>query len=135
MSTSATPTNGPLITGNPTCPKCAGSMWDNRQDKRNPKAPDFKCKDRSCDGALWPGQHRAAPPIITPPNKRADARSSRDVNGSPTRKPTRQVYLDVTEFVLREVCPIYDEAGVPCSGQTVAAIVATLFISIGRDGR
>ena len=29
-------------------------MWDNRRDKRNPKAPDFKCKDRdNCDGAIW----------------------------------------------------------------------------------
>jgi hypothetical protein len=29
-------------------------MWDNRAGKRNPKAPDFKCKDRSCDGVIWP---------------------------------------------------------------------------------
>ena len=30
------------------CPKCGGEMWDNRDDKRNPKAPDFKCKDKAC---------------------------------------------------------------------------------------
>jgi len=44
------------------CPKCGGEMWDNRVGKRNPKAPDFKCKDRSCDGVIWPpkeGQGRA----------------------------------------------------------------------------
>ena len=29
-------------------------MWDNRLSKRNPKAPDFKCRDRSCDGVIWP---------------------------------------------------------------------------------
>ena len=29
-------------------------MWDNRLTKRNPKAPDFKCRDRSCDGVIWP---------------------------------------------------------------------------------
>ena len=38
----------------PNCPKCGGAMWDNREGKRNPKAPDFKCKDRSCDGVIWP---------------------------------------------------------------------------------
>ena len=38
----------------PNCPKCNGPMWDNRQGKRNPKAPDFKCKDKSCDGVVWP---------------------------------------------------------------------------------
>lgn len=36
------------------CPKCGGRTWDNRLTKRNPKAPDFKCRDRSCDGAIWP---------------------------------------------------------------------------------
>jgi hypothetical protein len=39
----------------PSCPKCAGRMWDNRLSKRNPKAPDYKCRDRSCDGVIWPG--------------------------------------------------------------------------------
>ena len=39
---------------NPPCPKCGGRMWDNRVGKRNPKAPDFKCRDRSCDGVIWP---------------------------------------------------------------------------------
>lgn len=37
-----------------TCPKCgAGNMWDNRDSKRNPKAPDYRCRDRDCDGAVW----------------------------------------------------------------------------------
>ena len=39
---------------NPACPKCGSRMWDNRATKRNPKAPDFKCRDRSCDGVIWP---------------------------------------------------------------------------------
>ena len=37
-----------------SCPKCGGRMWDNRLTKRNPNAPDFKCRDRSCDGVIWP---------------------------------------------------------------------------------
>jgi hypothetical protein len=40
--------------GERACPKCEGRMWDNRETKRNPKAPDFKCRDRSCDGVIWP---------------------------------------------------------------------------------
>ena len=39
-----------------TCPKCGGRMWDNRLTKRNPRAPDFKCRDRSCDGVIWPSK-------------------------------------------------------------------------------
>lgn len=36
------------------CPKCGGEMWDNREGKRNPKAPDYKCKTKTCDGVIWP---------------------------------------------------------------------------------
>jgi hypothetical protein len=43
----------------PTCPKCGGAMWDNRASKRNPRAPDFKCRDKSCDGAIWPPRDAA----------------------------------------------------------------------------
>jgi hypothetical protein len=47
---------GPRATDEPTCPKCGGRMWDNRATKRNPRAPDFKCRDRSCDGVIWPAR-------------------------------------------------------------------------------
>ncbi len=40
----------------PSCPVCGGRMWDNRATKRNPRAPDFKCRDRSCDGVIWPAK-------------------------------------------------------------------------------
>jgi hypothetical protein len=49
-----TPAAGPLASDEPSCPKCGGRMWDNRLSKRNPKAPDFKCRSRSCDGVIWP---------------------------------------------------------------------------------
>lgn len=35
------------------CPECSGPMWDNRENKRNPKGPDYKCKDRDCGKAIW----------------------------------------------------------------------------------
>lgn len=38
------------------CPKCGGEMWDNRSSKRSPRAPDYKCKDKGCDGLYWSGQ-------------------------------------------------------------------------------
>ena len=42
--------------------KCGGRMWDNRATKRNPKAPDFKCRDRACDGVIWPPKAANARP-------------------------------------------------------------------------
>lgn len=53
----------------PDCPRCQGPMWDNRVGKRNPKAPDFKCKDRGCDGVIWPP--RGAAPAATSPSPAA----------------------------------------------------------------
>ena len=44
----------PLALDEPSCPTCGGRMWDNRLSKRNPKAPDFKCRNRACDGVIWP---------------------------------------------------------------------------------
>lgn len=40
--------------GVPKCGICGGPVWDNREGKRNPKAPDFKCRDRdACGAAMW----------------------------------------------------------------------------------
>lgn len=52
------------------CPKCGSpNLWDNRAENaervaRGEKArPDWKCKDRNCDGVIWPpkGGRAAAP--------------------------------------------------------------------------
>jgi hypothetical protein len=53
-----------LETLDPPCPKCAGKMHDNRLSKKNAKAPDFKCRDKKCDGVYWPGQAPGAAPAV-----------------------------------------------------------------------
>lgn len=47
----------------PACPKCSGPMWDNRAGKKNPKAPDFKCRDKNCDGVIWPPKQTEGVPF------------------------------------------------------------------------
>jgi phage RecT family recombinase len=49
-------TGDPKVVGEPDCPKCGGRVWDNRLSKTNPKAPDYKCRDKSCDGVIWPSK-------------------------------------------------------------------------------
>jgi hypothetical protein len=131
----------------PVCPKCGGAMWDNRATKRNPKAPDYKCRDRSCDGVLWPGQVKESPST-----NEAEQGSHRSEAPNAAREPAsgplastvqtvvhdtlRGCYLDVTRFVLADVRPLYEKAGLPCTDSTIAAIAATLFISLcRRNGR
>lgn len=140
------------VTGAPECPKCGGRMWDNRTSKRNPRAPDFRCRDRRCEGVLWPGQHHAAVPIVTRPLARVGAAPDRtprahSSDAAPRGAPPtdrsgprqsdetsalgalRRCYIAVTEFVLSEVRTRYDSAGVPCDADTIAAITATVFIA------
>ncbi|MGH7613435.1 MAG: hypothetical protein ACREMW_05230 [Gemmatimonadales bacterium] len=104
----------PEPTGKPACPKCGGPMWDNRDSKRNPRAPDFRCRNRMCDGVLWPGQHRVAVPIIARAARvgasgngagdgEAPSRSETKGNGGNGLSALRRCYLDVTEFVLSDV--------------------------------
>lgn len=45
------------------CPECKGAMWDNRESKRNPRAPDYKCKNKNCNGALWEDAKEPAPTL------------------------------------------------------------------------
>lgn len=63
-------------------------MWDNRESKRNPKAPDYKCKDRNCDGVIWPPRDGRAPAAAAPASTAAakgtaPAAGAVDANGMP----------------------------------------------------
>ena len=84
------------------CPKCGGRMWDNRADKKNPKAPDFKCRNKprfqggpGCEGVIWPprdGERRAgAAPAASPaPAARPRAAVARPSAPPPPSEPTRE---------------------------------------------
>lgn len=54
----------PAAESSPVCPKCSGEMWDNRASKRNPRAPDFKCKNAGCEGVIWPPRDANAPVAV-----------------------------------------------------------------------
>lgn len=44
--------------GDVTCKFCEGPCWDNTRNKKNPKGPDYKCKDTDCGGAAWINQDK-----------------------------------------------------------------------------
>lgn len=56
-------------------------MWDNRLSKRNPKQPDFKCRNRSCDGVIWPPKNGTAPAMRSAGPVVADEDYPYDENG------------------------------------------------------
>jgi hypothetical protein len=115
------------------CPKCGGRTWDNRATKRNPKAPDYKCRDRACDGAVWPpkGQQNAQP-----------AQVKQGFSSGPALPGEQPTLLDkVDELVaLYSVClgeamtraQTRREDGYEVTGDTIAAMTSTLFIQAAK---
>ena len=84
-STAATPAaSAPaaaaVAPGMPACPICGGPMWDDRLSKRNPKAPDFKCRNKpkerggpGCEGVIWPARDGSPSPYPASAPRRSDA--------------------------------------------------------------
>ena len=50
------PQNGTAPAVVPPCPECGGPMA--AVTKTNPKQPDFRCRDRQCDKAVWTDRKR-----------------------------------------------------------------------------
>ena len=69
----------------PNCPTCSGLMWDNRPKKQsgdmNPKAPDFKCKDKSCQGVIWKHGEKPRGPVPQTRGPLLDAPPPADEDG------------------------------------------------------
>jgi hypothetical protein len=64
--------------GMPLCPICGGAMWDDRTSKRNPRAPDFKCRNKprerggpGCEGVIWPARDGSPSPYPSPIARRS----------------------------------------------------------------
>jgi len=62
------------------CPICAGPMWDNTVDKKNPKGPDYKCKNKECGHAVWLDNKK--PTIFKPPKPEPIASNNSQPVGS-----------------------------------------------------
>lgn len=72
------------------CPVCGGAMWDNRATKRNPRAPDYRCRDRSCDGVIWPSRTSAGDAATAPlTDAEADAGTTSGATKGDTPTPAR----------------------------------------------
>lgn len=97
------------------CPICSGPMWDNRENKRNPKQPDFKCKDKTCDGVIWPdkkkpqgnGQPAARPAANDDRSHRIERQHSQEMAlryfDLSQKIPTTQELRDMTSWFQRDV--------------------------------
>jgi hypothetical protein len=72
-------------------------MWDDRASKRNPRAPDFKCRNKpkaqgapGCPGVIWPPREGERRPAVTRegPTHRSAASKPRP-SATPSQAPRR----------------------------------------------
>lgn len=135
------------ITNEKTCPKCGGSkMYDNRETKTNPKAPDFKCATSGCDGAIWPVRDQKGPSkantVATQGRDMGphvpgldDAAPYSQITSEHTAQPSvksTQMYLDAMKFVVDKVVPIWEAGKVPYTASDINAATATVMIDHQR---
>jgi hypothetical protein len=123
-----------LTTDEVMCPKCGGRTWDNRATKTNPKAPDYKCRDRACDGVVWPPKGGPARPAA------ASAAKAPYSSGAPIAGIDAPEGLDRL-FALYDVCYAHAMETVSKtfandepSQVAVTAATATLFIAAKERG-
>lgn len=95
-------------------------MWDNRVDKRNPKSPDFKCKNKNCNEAIW--EKRDA---VAPSNGNGAVHSAQS-----TQRALGPLYNECLDFA-RKACAHHFGEVEP--GDVISA-AATLFTQAVRDG-
>lgn len=102
-------------------------MWDNRENKKNPRAPDYKCRDKSCEGVIWPpknGAQKSNAPAK--PLARAGRWSWESLETQYGK------CLDIAERQLKGL--LTRHKGLVIDTTAVLSCAATLFIAIGRDG-
>lgn len=131
----------------PKCPICHGKMWDNRETKKNPKAPDFKCRDKQCEGVIWPPKNLpAAGPRMPQPSAKPVATQGKEPYSSgpalpyETESETGAPPTDIVGkldqiFAAYSACFAFayrlahDKMGADATHEGIAAMAATTFIA------
>lgn len=124
------------------CPKCQGPLWDNRLTKRNPKAPDYKCRDATCDGCIWPP--KGARPAAAPAQQAKQAYTAGPAIPAIDAEHPEQAWERLDKlFSVHDLCLDHaisvsakklDASDVGSSPESIAAIAATLFIAAKDKG-
>ena len=93
-------------------------MWDNRQTKKNPKQPDYKCKDKEgCGKGVW-----------------EDAKKTGGGNGSAPatgKRPLGRLYFECLKIAAASVKNVIGDKATP---EDIIAATATIFIAASQTG-
>jgi hypothetical protein len=106
-------------------------MWNNIATKKNPKQPDYRCKDKNCDGVIWPPKNGApAPTASNGSHSTTTPTPAMNVSNSVAKRPLGPVYNECLDFA-NKACMHY--FGKDVAASDVIAAAATLFIQSVKD--
>lgn len=135
----------PMIAPGILCPKCKGAMIDERLTKRTEKSPDYTCANMLCvqTGTNGKSYRTAVWEKDLPGNASAGGEVGKPTAGTPVSAPSadaskpkmRDAYKSLTEWVLAEIAPIYEERNFLFDSAVAAACTQTLFIQACKAGK
>lgn len=126
------------------CPKCQGPTFDNTAENAQRKArgeklrPDYKCRDKNCDGVIWPPKGPAASrPAAAPQAKQGYSSGGHipEIDGPDAEHPLLPHERLDKLFALHKACyaqayHVVSETFEDTPSQVaVSAVAATLYIS------
>jgi hypothetical protein len=98
-------------------------MWNNTETKRSPKQPDYKCKNKQCDKAVWLEKKGAVP------SYNGNGHAPVHVAAGAAMGP---LYAECLEFATKAVTHYVGKDAPP---EAIVAAAATLFIQACNSGR
>lgn len=104
------------------CPKCGNEMWNNIGNKRNPRSPDWKCKNRQCGHAIW--DEPSAPRTSGVP----------PTSGKWTWGQLSKLYGNSLLLAEKHVVLMGERRHVAIASAEILSAAATIFIAASRDG-
>ena len=118
-------------------------MWDNRESKKKPSMPDFKCRDKECDGAVWihnkdgsiKEEYEDLDTPQRPVSKRAAAAQASPPAPAASGRPLSLVYKDCFEVAAKVSAHYLKLAGIAPTAESITAAAATIFIGATNTGR
>lgn len=132
------------------CPKCNGPVWDERPTKKNPKGPNFRCKDKTCldekgyKTSIWERdlvKQGAAPRAAAPaPAAKQPYSVGGPIPGVDDEHPALPHEKLDRMFALYDLCVAHAhkvakrEFGADVTDTAVAAMSATLYIQANQKG-
>ena len=118
------------------CPKCGGAMWDNRETKKNPRQPDFKCKNRACDEAVWldKGQIKQSTKPTDGPTPTPGLAGLTPQQQANARQTVRGTYMTTMAYMAGAMAKVAKDSGIPLDMAAVQAATFSVYNTMDKKG-